>query len=145
MIDAAEVLVLLGMWAAVSSAGDADLAKISSGRAEFVGSLLFQYETAAGRLIARGIVYQDTSVLSDPPAVLSRLVAYAERHPKAVGRARLELATADATRTEYGRIVLRLDIVGVPPGDALIGVLRDLSRDADLWRRRYVSAALRGE
>jgi len=145
MIDGAAALMLLGMWAAVSTTGTVDQTMISSRRAEFVGSLLFQYDPAAQALIARGIVFQDTGVLKDPREVLARLVAYGERHPETVGRARLELATADATGNDNGRIALRLDIVGVPPRDALIGALRDLSKDADLWRRRHVIAALRGE
>jgi len=145
MIDNEQALVFLRAWAAEVGGGDTNWPALAAGRAAFVGSILFQYVSAARILIARGVIFSDTSMLVDAPEALDRLQTYAERHPEAVADARLELALAESTLNEYGRIVLRLDITDTADLAVLRERLKTLSKNADIWRRRHVMAAMRGD
>lgn len=145
MIDIEQARVFMAEWADRVGGREVDWLALAAGRAAFVGSILFQYETAGRVLIARGVIFSDISALADAQAALDRLQPYALRHPEAVADARLELATAEQTLNPAGRIVLRLDITDTADPPLIYEQLRTLSKNADNWRRRHVMAAMRGD
>ncbi|PGH55418.1 hypothetical protein CRT60_19105 [Azospirillum palustre] len=139
-----EALGLLHIWAVTVHATDAPLDPILAGRAGFVGSVLLQYDARLSLLIARGVVFSDTSTLVNPQDTFRRLVGYARRHPETLEGAGLELAAGKSTDGGDGRIVLRSDFAAPLPGEDFVRALQVLSRNADIWRRKYVEKAMLG-
>lgn len=139
-----EALGLLRFWAVTVNDTNAPLEPIMAGRAGFVGSVLLQYDVRLSVLIARGVVFADTSTLVDPQDTFQRLVVYARRRPETLGGAQLELTAGKSNNGDDGRIVLRSDFAIPLPREDFVTGLRALSRNADIWRRKYVEKAVLG-